>query len=186
MPSPAEPMLRRFYFVALRDAAHELWGPDAVRTIVAALPPEEREESLDESLRDWCSERLVIAWGHASWEGPARRDRATMNRLLQRHVDLGFGRIRRMLLRLASPERLFEKLPDFWRHDHTHGVLDVRVEGRLGVVSLREHPYSAAPQMRAAVAEIFRHTVQLMRARKVTETHALDPTGALVLNIRWE
>lgn len=179
-------MIRRFYLVALRDAARDLWGHAAEKGIVEAIAPRERDETLDLKRPDWISERVIIAYGLAVWEGPAARDRPTMNKFLRRHVDHGFGRVRRFLLGLAQPARFFENVPTYWRQDHSHGVIEARVEPGLGVVELRDHPYATTVHMRTGIAEIFRYTVSLMRARNVTETHALTPDGALVMRIRWE
>lgn len=179
-------MLRRFYLVALRAAARDLWGETAETAIVAAIPQRERDEILDPRRPDWISERVIVSYGLATWEGPAGRDRPTMHKFLRRHVDHGFGRVRRFLLRVAPPARFFEKIPTYWRQDHSHGVVEARVEPGLGVVELRDHPYAETVHMRTGIAEIFRYTVSLMRARNVTETHALTSDGALVMRIRWE
>jgi hypothetical protein len=192
MPSPpraidaGEPKARRFYLVALRDAARDVWGPTAEKAIVDAIPRPERDEVLDARRPDWVSERVIIAYGLVTWEGPAGRDKPTMHKFLRRHVDHGFGRVRRFLLGLAQPARFFESIPTYWRHDHTHGVVSARLELGLGVVELRDHPYAESVQMRTGIAEIFRYTVSLMRARNVTETHALASDGALVMRFRWE
>lgn len=187
-PNAEEPMARRFYLVALRDAARDVWGPTTEKAIVDAIPQRERDEVLDADARrpDWTSERVLIAYGLATWEGPAARDKPTMHRFLRRHVDHGFGRVRRFLLGLAQPPRFFDSIPTYWRQDHTHGVVSARIEPGLGVVELRDHPYVESVQMRTAIAEIFRYTVSLMRARNVTETHALASDGSLVMRIRWE
>lgn len=179
-------MIRRFYLVALRDAARDVWGGDVEQGIVDVIPSPERDEVLDPKRPEWVSERVILSYGLATWEGPAGRDRPTMQKFLRRHVDHGFGRVRRLLLRMAQPAIFFEKMPTYWRHDHTHGVVETRVEPGLGVVTLRDHPYVASVQMRTGIAEIFRYTVALMRARNVTETHALASDGALVMRIRWE
>lgn len=179
-------MIRRFYLVALRDAARDLWGGTAENAIVESIAEREREEVLDGKRPEWISERVIISYGLATWEGPAARDRPTMNRFLRRHVDHGFGRVRRFLLGLAQPARFFEQIPTYWRQDHTRGVVTAHVEPGLGVVELRDHPYAETVHMRSAIAEIFRYTVSLMRARNVTETHALASDGSLVMRIRWE
>ena len=83
----AEPQLRRFYLVAFRDAARDLWGEAGVEAILERMPEAERKEARDERQRDWVSERVIVAWGNATWEGPAERDRATFNAFLGRHVD---------------------------------------------------------------------------------------------------
>lgn len=181
-----EPKLRRFYLVALRDAARDLWGEAGVQAILARMPHLEREEARDEARLEWIPERVIIAWGLATWEGPAARDRAVLNRFLARHVDHGFGRLRRVLLRFAPPATFFENVPRYWRHDHTHGVLETQVDGRLGVVHLRDHPYVESPQSRAAIAEIFRYTVQSMRAKNVTEVHTVESDGAMSIRVRWD
>lgn len=179
-------MIKRFYLVALRDAARDLWGEVAEKRIVDAIPKDERDEALDPRRPDWISERVIASYGLATWEGPAERDRVAMHKFLRRHVDHGFGRVRRFLLGLAQPARFFENVPSYWRQDHSHGVVEARVEPGLGVVELRDHPYAATVHMRTGIAEIFRYTVSLMRARNVTETHALAPDGSLVMRIRWE
>ena len=179
-------MIRRFYVVALRDAARDVWGQTVEEAIVDAIPQRERDEVLDPRRPDWISERVIVSYGLATWEGPAGRDKPSMQKFLRRHVDHGFGRVRRFLLGMAQPARFFESIPRYWRQDHTHGVLESRVEPGLGVVELRDHPYVESVQMRTGIAEIFRYTVSLMRARNVTETHALAPDGSLVMRIRWE
>lgn len=179
-------MLRRFYLVALRDAARDVWGATAEKAIVDAISERERDEAVDPRRPDWVPERVIVAYGLATWEGPAARDRPTMQRFLRRHVDHGFGRVRRLLLGLAQPTRFFESIPSYWRQDHTHGVVTTRLEPGLGIVELRDHPYIASVHMRTGMAEIFRYTVSLMRARNVTESHALAPDGSLVMRIRWE
>ena len=90
-----------------------------------------------------------------------------------------------MIIRLASPERFFERAPEYWRQDHTHGALGTTVDGRAGLVRLREHPYAETPHGRAAIAEIFRYTVACMRASNVTETHGVEEDGALAIRLRW-
>lgn len=56
-------MLRRFYLVALREAARDVWGDSAEKVIVDAIPEREREEVLDTKRPDWVTERVIVAYG---------------------------------------------------------------------------------------------------------------------------
>jgi hypothetical protein len=164
-----------------------MWGEDGLRDITDRMPPSSRGEMLREtgSEREWIAEAHVIAWCFAVWEGPANRDRAIYFELLKRQTDLGFGRIRRFFLSMATPSMLFAKAPSMWSQDHTHGTLECAVEGTSAIVTLRDHPYTETPQARATIAEVFRYTISLANARGVTESHALEQPGVLRVKIRW-
>jgi hypothetical protein len=180
-----EPSMKGFYLAAFHRAAGEKWGEDGLRAIRARMPPREAEEAFAEHIPVWVPERVVIAWCFALWEGPADRKRPHYVAWLQRHMDLSFGRVRKWLIGLASPHKLVEMAGDVWKRDHTSGTLTGAADGKRAVLTLQDHPYVDTPQGRATIAEIYRYSVQLTRAKNVTETHALVGPRTLEVRVRW-
>jgi hypothetical protein len=185
MGPPAEPCMKRHYLLAFHQAAQERWGTEGLLDIRTRMPPREAEEAFAGRVPAWVPERVPIAWCFALWEGRADRDRSRYVAWLHRVMDLSFGRVRRMLLGMAMPEKLFPMAHKLWSDDHTHGSLEGRCEDKRGVFVLRDHPYVDTPQARATIAENFRYSVQLTRARNVVETHARRVDGALEVKLRW-
>ena len=185
MAPPVEPSMKRHYLLAFHEAARDKWGDDGLLDIRKRMPPREAEEAFAPRLPAWVPERVPIAWCFALWEGRADRDRARYVAWLHRVMDLSFGRVRRLLLGMAAPERLFTMAAKLWKDDHTHGLLEGHFEGKRGVYVLSDHPYTETPQARATMAENFRYTIELTRAKNVTETHARRIDGALEVKLRW-
>jgi hypothetical protein len=178
-------MIKRFYLVAFHQAAREMWGEDGLADIRARMPAREGDEAFAVHLPVWVQERLVIAWCFALWEGRADRNRARYVAWLHRVTDLTFGRVRRLLLSVATPAKILGMAGELWRADRTHGTLEGSVDGKRGVFVLSDHPYTETPQARATMAENFRYTIELTRAKNVTETHARRIDGALEVKIKW-
>jgi hypothetical protein len=185
MASPAEPCVKRHYLAAFVQAAQERWGDEGLADIRARMPPGEADEAFAPRPPAWVPERVVIAWCFALWEGRVDRDRARYVAWLHRVMDLSFGRVKRLILGMAAPEKLFVLAEKLWRDDHTHGTLTGECDGKRGVFVLRDHPYNDTPQARATIAESFRYSVQLTRAKNVVETHARRVDGALEVKLRW-
>ncbi len=177
MSDPIVPSARGYLLTAFRTAAADVFGAEgaaALAMIAIPTPPPK-----------WIPEADLIAGAHALWEGPARRERARYNAFIQRQVELGSGRVQRMLLSLASPRRVIDRAPAIWSSEHTHGELTVDQLGeRSAILRLGEHPYVETPQARATIAEVFRHIVSLTRAGEVSESHALE-RGVLVVRLSW-
>jgi len=179
-------MIRSFYAVAARDAAAQLWGPGCFEDIAARMAPRERDELFAERLDAWFPERALIAACFAVWEGIADRDRERYSAWIDAMMDLSFGRIKRLFLSMATPDKLFTMAPKLWREGHTHGELVGILHGPgRGTLILRDHPYTETPQARATISESMRHIVSLTRAKSVSESHALVEAGALEMKIRW-
>jgi hypothetical protein len=177
-------MLKRHHVVAARDAVVHLWGTPALDDVVARIPEAERA-ILCGALPAWVPVRVPVQIALAVWEGPVARDKTRFFAYLHRQTDMTTGRIRKALLSLAKPERVFASAPAIWRSEHTAGVLEARTEGKSGVVVLRDHPYVESPQGRAAIAETFRYIVELCRAKGATETHALTGPRTVEIKLRW-
>ena len=135
----------------------------------------------------WLPERHVLAWYQAAFTGPAMREQAAYYTFLDRMMDCGFGRVRRLLLSMAaSPRNVYEKSAELWRHDHTTGELLARPSGPTGCIfDLRDHVYAQSELGRQSIAEIYRYAISLTRAgRSARQRHALEGT-TLVTHIDW-
>jgi hypothetical protein len=175
--------------VSFRDAAERMWGAAGLRLLSSRLDPESRAASLDAIVVpvSMLPERYVLAWYQAALDGPCRGDMTEFRRFLCTMMDLGFGRVRKLFLGLASAEMVCSRAPDLWRHDHSHGRIEAVVEpgGRRGRVTLHDHVYTTTDLTRNAIAEIYRHALSLARVHNVTETHHQAPSGSLVVDVLW-
>lgn len=184
----SEMLARGTILVGFREATLHLFGAAGLRSVCALLPEDVRVQTAEESALNvsWYPERFVIAWYEALWNGPAESRRERFTAALNRMMDFGFGRVRKSLLMFASPTAILIKAGSLWRYDHTHGDLTVEAGDGLARVQLAHHPYTADPLSCLAIAEIYRYCVALCRARGVLETHYREPSGALVVRIRWD
>jgi hypothetical protein len=182
----AEPKLKRYQVIAGCDALREIWGADGVDDVKRRMPVRERGETFAEHLPLWFPERPFIAFNFALWEGPCARSRESYVRWLHRTTDLGFGVVKKLLLSTASPRKILESAADLWKADHTHGVMEGRLEtdGR-GTLTLRDSPFVDTPQARAGMAESLRYVVELAGAKGAIEKHALVPPRTLEVRLRW-
>jgi hypothetical protein len=172
------------------EACRELWGEAGVREAMTLLPADVREATSAGGFSPlkFYPTHYVNAWDQAKMDGPARGDEDAFRRSVARGLELGFGRVRRVFLQFATPTLLAQRAAELWRHDHTHGELEVdstrRDEGRARVTLVR-HPFVETPVARLAFAEVVRHLLSMSRARNVRATHA--HTGdALVIALSWD
>ena len=181
-----EPETRLYQLRAAAEATEHCFGREARQSVTASVSPELRSalESVATGM-SWTPVRHVIDWSMAVWEGPANYDRAAMVEFTQRQVDMGFGRLRRALIALASPRLLLERAPELWEKDNRGGQVSIDVGDHRATWRLVDHPYCAVPQARATMAEVLRYVVELTRARDVTESHGLSG-GALEVIVRWK
>jgi hypothetical protein len=183
-----EPTARRTIFAAFRHAAVDRFGEAGVRAIAERMTPECRAACIDAVVlsADFLPEKYVLEWYQAAWEGPALRDRAAYDAFLDRMIDHGFGRVRKFLLGIATPELIARKSAELWRHDHTHGELTHRMlGGTTFVLCLRDHPYLSTPLARSSIAEIYRHCTSLCRVSNVRASHRLEGE-VLEVRIEWQ
>jgi hypothetical protein len=127
----------------------------------------------------------MIAFNFALWEGPADRQRAHYFPWVRRTTDLSFGRVKRLFLSMATPEKVLRSAAALWRADQNTGTQEGTADGKTGRILLRDHPYCDTPQARAGYAEMVRYVVELTRAKNVTETHAAVAPRGLEIKLRW-
>jgi hypothetical protein len=184
-----EPCARGTILVASRLAALKLWGKAGLDEIGARLSDDVRQATIEEIVvaTQWLPERHVLEWTEAVWNGPARRRAPELRRWVDTRIDLGFGRVRVLLLKVITPAGLAERGASLWRHDHSTGIWrGATFEGR-GVITLSDHPYTTTEVGRLAIAEVFRYLVALVRGpRNVREEHAVDATGVLTVKLAWD
>jgi hypothetical protein len=175
---------------AMRLAVRDLWGEPGLAEIATLVSSDNRAATIDRpaSPLEWYPERFLCEWHEAAWRGPAQMDDAELCRVIDRRVDLGFGRVRKALLGLVGPEGVMRRAGELWRHDHTHGTLAVTADAtaRTATGTLTDHLYFEIPIARRAAAETFRYIVQLSRGVKnARETHALH-NKVLTMRLTWE
>ena len=127
----------------------------------------------------------MIALAEAVFAGPSSKQQDVYLRFVAKMIAHGFGRIRRFFVRFAPPELLLERAPDLWRHDHSHGKLEVRVEGRRAQVVLSNHIHTTTELSRLTAAESFRCALAQTRAIHVRASHRLDEQQDLQILLEW-
>ena len=187
---PAEPCLRRISVPAFRRAVVDVCGVPGRDQMILLLSGEARDEFIGDVVGAnmvWFPTRHFIAWGFAAWEGPAARTREVMERIVRRQFDLSYGVVRRLILHMAPPASVIERVGPLWKRDHTAGELVATVDegGRGATLHLSDSPFVDSPHGRASVAEVYRHALSLTRAKNVTETHALDGPKRMVIRLKW-
>jgi hypothetical protein len=182
----AEPCAAQRVFVASRAAAVALYGDDGLREIAERLPPDVRAAMIDSRIiaDPWLPERYIMAWQQAVWDGPTRARTDEFRRYVQRVVDHGFGRVRRMLLNLVTPATLCTRAAELWHDEHTHGEISARPEGNVVIVKLRKHPYVGRPVARLVMAESLQYAASLTRAKKVEQVHRVE-NETLEVRLTW-
>jgi hypothetical protein len=189
--SPPDVQLTKGHVLdAMRLAVLDVFGPAGLADVAPRLSADTRAQTLDApaSTLAWLPERFLVEWNHAVFEGPAKRDDAVFCRVIDRRVDLGFGRVRRTLLGLLGPADVARRGVDLWRRDHTHGTmrLEVDVAARAAQGTVSDHLFCDDPLSGRALAEALRHILQLSRGvRAARETHG--PQGkALFIRVAWQ
>jgi hypothetical protein len=182
-----EMQVRGTILAGFREATVDCFGKDGLALVGTLLPAEVHEQTLERLAMNvgWYPESFVLAWYEALWSGPCTSSREKFVRVLDRMLDCGFGRVRRSLLSFASPSMILNRAPTLWRYDHTHGELSVECGAGVGRMRLAHHPYTENPLSCLAIAEVYRYCVSLSRAKAVTGTHYREPSGALVVHLRW-
>ncbi len=181
-----EPKLKKYYVTAARDSALWAWGPDGVEQIASLMPERERAEIFAEVLPPWVAERALIAMGIGIWTGPARQSRPEYFKFLHHTTDISFGRVRKVLMATATPEKILSMADELWKSDHTHGSWETHVAPNRARMLLVGHPYADTPHGRTSLAEQIRYIVELTRARDVTASHGLVSPGAMEITLRWK
>lgn len=184
---PASGLVRRRSLIGFRAACEQMWGMAGIETICRDVPADVRERTAGLlPLPEWIPLEDLIAWHMAVWHGLAKRDEPTMTRHARLTVDQGFGRVKRFMISMLSPESLAARVVALWRDEYSNGQLEtLSVSEGCVQLALTDHAYVEIPLMRYIIAEVYRYVLSMTRAGNVTGSHALQ-RGALVVTLRWE
>jgi hypothetical protein len=162
-----------------------MWPGEGLQQIVAALPAEVRERTAGlQPLPEWLPVEDLIAWHVAVKGGPGQDDTA-FKQHVHATIDQGFGKVKRLLLSLATPHTLAPRAAALWRDEYSSGHLRAHaIDKRCVALTLRDHPYVHHPLMRSVISEAYRYIVSLTSARIVTAEIA-GRTDELTIRMRW-
>ena len=179
-------LVHRKSLIGFRAACEQMWGPMGYEAVRTALPPDVSERTAGmRPLPDWIPLGDLIAWHEAVWNGPARHDEQIMTQHIHATVDHGFGRVKRVLLSMSTPQSLAPRVASLWRDEYSTGRLQATsIEERSVQLTLSDHPYVDIPLMRYVIAEVFRYVVSMTGAPDVTVSHAVQSPSLVVL-LRW-
>jgi hypothetical protein len=185
--APAEtPLVDRKSLIGFRAACEQMWGPAGYASICDRLPVDVRERTAGmRPLAKWNQVEDLIAWHQAVWNGPVARDERQMIRHIHATVDMGFGRVKKFFLSMATPRTLAPRVAALWRDEYSTGRLEASFpEENVVHLTLSEHPFVEEPLMRFVIPEVFRYVLSMTRAKQVTATHGVR-ASSLVVVLRW-
>lgn len=187
VPRPITGLVRRRSLIGFRAASQQLWGSAGIEEICSDLPAAVRERTAGLlPLPEWIPLEDLVSWHLAAWRGPARREETVMTHHAQLTVDQGFGRVKRFVISLLSPEGLAARVVPLWRDEYSTGRLDtLSVAAHEVQLALSDHAYVEIPLMRYIISEVYRYVLSMTRAENVTVTHALRD-ASLVVTLRWQ
>ncbi|HEX3597309.1 MAG TPA: hypothetical protein VHU80_19515 [Polyangiaceae bacterium] len=163
-----------------------MWGADGYQGVAEMLAPDVRERTASmRPLPDWLPLDDLIAWHVAVWNGPAKRNESVFTEHVHKTVDQGFGKVKRLLLSMATPQTLAPRVVALWDDEYSTGYLEAgAIESRSVTLTLHEHPYVQHQLMRMVIAEVYRYVLSLTKAKGVTAVHTVRD-ATLVVVLRW-
>jgi hypothetical protein len=162
-----------------------MWGNEGIRQIAEALPAEVRDHTTSfVPLPEWVPVDDLIAWHVAVRNGPGRDD-AVFKQHIHLTVDQGFGRVKRLLLSMATPHTLAPRAAALWRDEYSSGQLEAQpIDKHSVMLTLTDHPYVHHALMRSVISEAYRYVISLTSA-KIVKAETLSKPDALVVRMRW-
>lgn len=189
MGSMDEPRCRATQLVAFRAATVRRWDLATWQSAIATLPEAARDQMFPGGLplsTGWVAEKHMMALSAALRAGPCQGSDAKYRELLRGSIDEGFGRVRKLFMQLAPPEKVLGRAPDLWRHDHTHGELIVEPGEQTARVIVR-HPVLLSTALSClTLAEMFRYILALTRVPEVWSEYERETSTELRIQFRWK
>jgi hypothetical protein len=171
-----------------REAAITVWSSAFVEDVIAKLDDETRDiYRVGAELPEWVPERFFTAFIDALASAVSGDlTNAAFLSWVDIVIDRGFGESRGLFTSLANPFFVLRRAQELWNSEHTTGTL---VNAPLGThsarLTLRDHPLLTTAATRAALAESFRHIIQMTGVHDVTETHEFTSDGHAHVVIAW-
>jgi hypothetical protein len=120
------------------------------------------------------------------WNGPAGRQAQVFRDFVALTIDLGFGRVKKFFLSMATPAMLAERSERIWREEFSTGRLKgTMLSSTLATLLLIDHPFTESAVTRVVAAESFRRVVSYTVTTPVREVHTMTPEG-LLIRLRWD
>jgi len=165
----------------------KLWGDAGLATLRERLGPDARAALLDEIIMpvSWYPETYFETCNEVVWASLARGDDAAFDAYVRGSIDHLWSRVHRILMGFTTPHRLARRAPDMWRHDHTHGQLDVELRENDGTVRVQGYPYAPGGIMGRGQTEALRYILSHARVKEVRAAHELDAQGTFVATLSW-
>jgi hypothetical protein len=186
-PSLRVALVRRKSLIGFRAACEQTWGELGIAAISGALSEDIRERTAGlRPLPEWIPLDDLIAWHIAAWNGPAKQDEVVMARHARLTVDLGFGRVKRVVIAALTPHALAARVGPLWRSEYSTGELHtVALDDHSVRLTLRDHKYVDVPVMRLVISEAYRQVLSMTRARNVSVSYNVNDRALNVL-LRWQ
>lgn len=184
-PAADRPLVRRRSLLGFRAACELMWGNDGCRKVIEALPEDVRERTAGVApMPEWVLVDDLIAW-HVAVRAGLGRDDATFTRHAHKTVDQGFGKVKRLLLRMATPHTLAPRAAALWRDEYSSGRLTARtIDEHCVTLTLRDHPYVRHALMQSVITEAYRYIVNLTTA-KIVSADSIVESNELTVRIHW-
>lgn len=161
---------------AFAAATRELLGESAAREVMADLSPIDGE---------WAPTADVVEICERAWR-LMHGDVSLRNAWADRMIDHGFGRVRKLLLAVATPAGLLRRAGELWRDEFSDGrLIAYTTSPTSATASLHEHAFVETALMRDIISETFRYTLTLTGARDAREVHEIHANGTLVIRLSW-
>ena len=169
-------------------AVEKLWGDAGLAELREHLGAEARQSLLDHIVMPvaWYPEAHFESCCDLVWSALARRDDEAFATFIHGSIDHLWSRVHRVLMGLTTPHILARRAPAMWRHDHTHGTLEVELREQEGTVRVRDYPYARSGAMARGQAESFRYILSHARVKTVRASHELDERGNFVVTLEWD
>lgn len=177
--------MRRRSLLGFRTACELMWGVEGVRTVAAALPDDVRDRTAGLTpLPEWVPVDDLIAW-HVALRGSLGRDDTMFTRHIHKTVDQGFGKVKRLLLSMATPHTLAPRAAALWRDEYSTGRLTAKsIDDHTVSLTLRDHPYVHHALMGSVISEAYRYIVSMTTA-KVVRAQTIVRNDELTVRMQW-
>jgi hypothetical protein len=134
---------------------------------------------------DWIPEALFIEVYEALFRERLESDEARLASFVGDAIGMGWGRVKRALVAMATPEILWRRAGSLWREEHTTGTLRATLAERQATITLEDHAYADSNVTRRVHAESMRYIISLSRVKNAKATHGLDGRRNLVVRVTW-
>jgi len=161
MAESSESEVKGVWFVAARDYARDLHGPDVVDRLVAGSPEAFRDIYASPISSGWYPEAAFEQGLIVIYDVIAEGNDAMFERIMEGCTEQGIHRIFRMLLRASSPGFVLRRVPVMWRQIRRGaGHVDVEQIGGETHIRYSDFPWFRNPLYRMLTSGSLRALVR--------------------------